>query len=68
MKTAVVALGGNSLLRPEDRGTAQDQMQHMRETTVILADLIEEGYDLVFTHGNGPQVGNILLQNEIASN
>jgi len=67
MKTALVALGGNSLLRPKDDGTAENQYKRMKESCVILADMIDEGYDLVFTHGNGPQVGNILLQNEISS-
>lgn len=67
MKTALVALGGNSLLRPEDHGTAEEQFSRMKETCNILSDMIVEGYDIVFTHGNGPQVGNILLQNEIAA-
>jgi len=67
MKTALVALGGNSLIRPEDEGTADEQFEMMGKTCEELADMIEEGYDLVLTHGNGPQVGNILLQNEIAS-
>ena len=67
MKTALVALGGNSLLRPEDRGTVEEQLEHMRTTCSLLADMVEEGYELVLTHGNGPQVGNILLQNDIAS-
>ncbi len=67
MKTAVVALGGNSLIRPEDHGTAQEQFSRMKETCNIVTDMIVDGYDIVFTHGNGPQVGNILLQNEIAA-
>lgn len=67
MKTAVVALGGNSLIRPEDKGTAEQQLQRMKKTCEKLADMISRGYDPVFTHGNGPQVGNILLQNEISS-
>lgn len=67
MKTALIALGGNSLLRPEDKGTAEEQFKRMKSTCSILAGMIEAGYDLVFTHGNGPQVGNILLQNEISS-
>lgn len=67
MKTALIALGGNSLVRPEDEGTAEDQFEIMRKTCINIAEMIEDGYDIVFTHGNGPQVGNILLQNEIAS-
>ncbi len=67
MKTVLVALGGNSLLRPEDEGTAEDQFKRMSETCKKLADMISDGYDIVFTHGNGPQVGNILIQNEHSS-
>ncbi|MFW6040626.1 MAG: carbamate kinase [Thermoplasmatota archaeon] len=67
MKTATVALGGNSLLRPEDEGTVDEQLKRMQSTCSILADMISQDYDIVFTHGNGPQVGNILLQNEISS-
>ncbi|MBS3816874.1 MAG: carbamate kinase [Candidatus Thermoplasmatota archaeon] len=67
MKTATIALGGNSLMRPEDHGTAQEQFERMESTCEGLAEMVVEGYDLVLTHGNGPQVGNILLQNEIAS-
>ncbi len=67
MKTALVALGGNSLIRPEDRGTANEEFDRMEKTCNILTDMIVDGYDIVFTHGNGPQVGNILLQNEISS-
>ncbi len=67
MKTAVIALGGNALLKPEDRGTYEEQMGNVKESARHLASIIEMGYDVIFTHGNGPQVGNILLQNEIAS-
>jgi len=67
MKTALIALGGNSLVRSEDEGTAEEQFGMMAETCEKLAVMIEMGYDIVLTHGNGPQVGNILLQNEIAS-
>ncbi len=67
MKTALIALGGNSLVRSEDEGTAEEQFEIMAETCEKLAVMIEMGYDIVLTHGNGPQVGNILLQNEIAS-
>ncbi len=67
MRTATIALGGNALLRKEDSGTAEEQFDRMRKTCEKLADMISDGFDLVLTHGNGPQVGNILLQNEIAS-
>jgi carbamate kinase len=67
MKTAVIALGGNALLKPEDKGTYEEQMRNVKESARHLASIIEMGYDVIFTHGNGPQVGNILLQNEISA-
>lgn len=67
MKTAVIALGGNALLRPEDSGTYEEQKRNVKKSAMHLASIIEMGYDVIITHGNGPQVGNILLQNEIAS-
>ena len=66
MKTAVIAVGGNAILRPGDALTPENQMKHVRTTSGGLADLIQKGYDIVITHGNGPQVGNILLRTEIA--
>jgi carbamate kinase len=65
MKTAVVAIGGNAILRAGQQATFDNQMANLRETCVHLAKLIKGGYDMVLTHGNGPQVGNILLQNEL---
>ncbi|MDH3365928.1 MAG: carbamate kinase [Thermoplasmata archaeon] len=66
MKTAVIAVGGNAILRPGDTLTQENQMKHVATTAKGLADLIQKGYDIVITHGNGPQVGNILLRAEIA--
>jgi carbamate kinase len=63
-KLAVVALGGNALLRNEQVGTIEEQEQNTTETLENLIFLIREGYDLVITHGNGPQVGNILMRND----
>ncbi|HUX97795.1 MAG TPA: carbamate kinase [Bacteroidales bacterium] len=63
-KLAVVALGGNALLRGEQVGTIDEQEQNTTETLENLVFLINEGYDLVITHGNGPQVGNILMRND----
>ena len=63
-KLAVVALGGNALLRDNEKGTIQEQEKHTSETLENLIFLIKEGYDLIVTHGNGPQVGNILMRNE----
>ena len=63
-KIAVVALGGNALLRGNEIGTIQQQEKNTYQTCVHLIKLIKEGYELVITHGNGPQVGNIMLRNE----
>lgn len=63
-KLAVVALGGNALLRGDQAGTIVEQEQNTTETLENLIFLVQEGYNLVITHGNGPQVGNILMRNE----
>jgi len=63
-KLAVVALGGNALLRGDQIGTIDEQEQNTTDTLENLVFLINEGYDLVITHGNGPQVGNILMRND----
>jgi len=63
-KLAVVALGGNALLRGDQVGTIEEQEQNTTDTLENLIFLINEGYDLVITHGNGPQVGNILMRND----
>lgn len=63
-KLAVVALGGNALLREDQSGTIDEQEQNTTETLENLIFLINGGYDLVITHGNGPQVGNILMRND----
>jgi len=63
----VIALGGNAILQPGQRGTFEEQMENIRTTCAQLAQMVTSGkYKLVITHGNGPQVGNILLQNELA--
>jgi len=63
----VVALGGNAILRAGQRGTAEEQLSNIRDTCRLMADMVAAGHDVVITHGNGPQVGNILLQNEEAA-
>jgi carbamate kinase len=63
-KIAVVALGGNALLRGNEVGTIQQQEKNTYNTCVNLIPLLKDGYELVITHGNGPQVGNIMLRNE----
>jgi carbamate kinase len=64
--TAVVALGGNALMRPGERGTAAEQRANLREACAALRPLLSEE-QLVVTHGNGPQVGNELLRQERAA-
>jgi len=67
-KIAVVALGGNALLRGNEIGTIQQQEKNTYETCINLIKLLDDGFNLVITHGNGPQVGNILLRNEAGYN
>ncbi len=62
-KLAVVAFGGNALLKAGQRGTVDEQEANVYETCEHLIPLIKRNYNLVIGHGNGPQVGNILLRN-----
>ena len=66
-KLAVVAIGGNSLIKHNKKVTVESQMQALRETAMHLVDMIEAGWDLAIGHGNGPQVGFILRRSEIAA-
>lgn len=63
-KRVVVALGGNAILQRGQKGTESDQRQSVRGTVNQIVKMIGAGYDVVLTHGNGPQVGAILIQNE----
>ena len=63
-KLAVIALGGNAILRGNQKGTVEEQNQNIRETLENLIYLVREGYNLIITHGNGPQVGNILMSDD----
>ncbi len=63
-RLAVIALGGNALLRGDQEGTIEEQEQNTTDTLENLIFLLNEGYNLVITHGNGPQVGNILMRND----
>jgi carbamate kinase len=65
-KLIFVAIGGNSLIKSKELKRVEDQHQAIRETVHHLADLIERGYQLVISHGNGPQVGFILRRSEVA--
>jgi carbamate kinase len=63
----VVAIGGNALVTPGTAGDIQDQFAHSRQMARPLADLVERGWQITITHGNGPQVGSIMRRVEIAS-
>jgi len=66
-KVAVVAIGGNSLIKDKNHQSVEDQYQAAKETTYHIADMIEAGWDVAIGHGNGPQVGFILRRSEIAA-
>jgi carbamate kinase len=63
----LVALGGNALLRPNQEGNVQQQFENTRYTATHLAALVDAGYQLLVTHGNGPQVGSVLRRAELAA-
>jgi carbamate kinase len=67
-KVAVVAIGGNSLIKDKKHQTVMDQYLAAKETTYHIADMIQNGWDVAIGHGNGPQVGFILRRSEIAHN
>ena len=66
-KLAVIAIGGNSLIKDSKHQTVEDQEGALRETAQHIADMIEQGWDVAIGHGNGPQVGFILRRSEIAA-
>ena len=64
-KIVAVALGGNAILRRGQKGTFEEQLTNVTHTCVQLVKMVHSGeWKLVVTHGNGPQVGNILIQND----
>jgi carbamate kinase len=65
-KFAVVAIGGNSLIKDKNHRTVKDQYEAVRETCKHIVKMIEMGYEVIIAHGNGPQVGFILLRSELA--
>lgn len=65
-RTAVIALGGNALSPPGERATIADQFRHTRASLAPIVDLAIEGWKLCIVHGNGPQVGDELVRNEVA--
>ena len=67
MKKIVIALGGNALQEAGKPATAEAQLEVVEKTSEYIADIIGEGYKVIIAHGNGPQVGRIVLQNEYAA-
>ena len=65
-KLAMIAFGGNALLRAGEKGTFAQQLDNVERTCAQLRHLVARGYDIVIGHGNGPQVGNVMLQHEAA--
>ena len=68
MEKIVIALGGNALQEAGKPATAANQLEVVEKTSEYIADIIEQGYTVALAHGNGPQVGRIVLQNETANN
>lgn len=68
MEKLVIALGGNALQEGNGPATAEAQLAVVERTSVYIADIIEKGYQVILAHGNGPQVGRIVLQNENSVN
>lgn len=62
----VIAIGGNAIISEGQKGTVEEQYANINKMCPYIADLIEDGYRIILTHGNGPQVGNLLLQSEAA--
>ncbi|WP_411679244.1 carbamate kinase [Clostridium thailandense] len=63
----VVALGGNALQADGKPATAESQLEVVKETSIYLADMIQNGHELIIAHGNGPQIGRLVIQNEYTS-
>jgi carbamate kinase len=66
VSTAVLALGGNALARADEPATITNQFRHARESMAAVVPLAREGWRIVIVHGNGPQVGDSLVRNEVA--
>ena len=67
-KIALIAIGGNALLKEKQQGLQEEQLENAAECAEMFANVIQAGYSLCVVHGNGPQVGNILIQQEAGSN
>lgn len=66
IKNMLVSLGGNAILKHTEKGTAREQFENVKKTSYYIIELLKEGYHIAITHGNGPQVGDILLAYELA--
>jgi len=66
LQRLVIAFGGNAMLQAKQKGTAEEQRANIHTACMAVADLVEAGNQVIVTHGNGPQVGAVLLQNELA--
>jgi len=64
LKKMLVAIGGNAILRHKEKGTAEEQFENIKRTCRHIVRMMKDGYRIAVTHGNGPQVGDILLRNE----
>ena len=62
---ALVAMGGHAFIQSGEHGTIEDHERNAKSIAAVLMTLVERDYRLVITHGNGPQVGHLLLQNEM---
>ena len=67
-KIALIAIGGNALLKEKEKGLQEEQLENARECAEMFGNVIKAGFSLCVVHGNGPQVGNILIQQEEGSN
>lgn len=64
---AVIALGGNAILQPKEKGSAEEQLRNIETSCEHIVSVVKKGVQVLITHGNGPQVGNILIQNRLAA-
>lgn len=67
-KIALIAFGGNAILPKDQRGLQSEQMKNAQKAAHLMIHVVKKGYDLIIVHGNGPQVGNLLLQMEESIN
>ena len=67
-KIALIAFGGNAILPRSQKGLQKEQMKNAQKAAQLMIHVVKKGYDLILVHGNGPQVGNLLIQMEEAIN